>query len=135
MLVSEFSVMETEEALHDTNSNKAPGPDGINAGVLKEVWKYVKKEVFDFFSNFHSKNYIPAGLNSSFIALVPKTPNPSKAVDYRPISLMNFVMKLLSKVLAKSRGKVIGGLVSETQSTFVKGKQILDCILLSTELH
>jgi hypothetical protein len=39
-------------------------------------------------------------INGSYIILVPKKENPQKVGDYRPISLLNNSMKILTKLLA-----------------------------------
>ena len=54
--------------------------------------------------------------------------------DFRPISLVSSVYKILSKVLANRLRKVIGNVVSASQYAFIKGRQILDGILIANEL-
>nr|GEY57431.1 RNA-directed DNA polymerase, eukaryota, reverse transcriptase zinc-binding domain protein [Tanacetum cinerariifolium] len=49
---------------------------------------------------FHQGSF-PKGGNSSFIILIPKTPNPNMEKDYRPISLIGSMYKIISKILAK----------------------------------
>lgn len=68
-----FDINEVEEALKASDSNKAPGPDGLNVGVLKSMWKYIQKDFMEFFSEFNSNRVIPRGINSSFMALIPKS--------------------------------------------------------------
>jgi hypothetical protein len=41
-----------------------------------------------------------SSINSSVIALIPKKENPEKVDDYRPISLLNYSLKCITKVLA-----------------------------------
>jgi hypothetical protein len=53
--------------------------------------------------------------------------------DIRPISLVGCMYKVLAKVLANRLRSVIGTVVSDSQSAFVKGKQILDGILIAIE--
>lgn len=84
-----FTVQEAEHAFFSTNSNKAPGPEGMNAGVLKSLWHVIQRDFMDLLGNFNAKGHIPSGLNTSFIALVPKLQEPSSSMDFRPISLMN----------------------------------------------
>ena len=54
--------------------------------------------------------------------------------DYQPISLVRCIYKLLSKVLAQRLRGVIGSLISENQNAFVRGRQILDAVLIANEL-
>lgn len=42
--------------------------------------------------------------------------------------------KILSKVFANNLRKVVGNVVSEAQSAFIKGKQIMDGILVATKI-
>jgi len=53
--------------------------------------------------------------------------------DYRPLSLIGCIYKLLSKVLASRLGGVIGSHISENQNAFVGGRQIVDTLLIANE--
>ncbi|GKD58382.1 cysteine-rich receptor-like protein kinase, partial [Tanacetum coccineum] len=54
--------------------------------------------------------------------------------DYRPISLIGFVYKVILKLLASRLAKVIGSVISPNQSAFIKGTQILDGCLIANEI-
>ena len=82
---------------------------------------------------FHRNGKLTKGVNSTFIALIPKVSIPQQLNDYRPISLVGCMYKVLAKVLANRLRGVLGSVISESQSTFVKGKQILDGILIANE--
>lgn len=53
--------------------------------------------------------------------------------DFRPISLMGYVYKIISKVLTKRLKIVIFKLVDKQQMTFIKGRQMMDAALVANE--
>nr|GEX48296.1 RNA-directed DNA polymerase, eukaryota, reverse transcriptase zinc-binding domain protein [Tanacetum cinerariifolium] len=60
---------------------------------------------------------IPSGGNSSFITLIPKVSNANVVKDFRPISLIGSVYKIVAKILANRLVLVLGDLLSDTQSS------------------
>jgi len=74
------------------------------------------------------------GINSTFIVLIPKVDNPQRLNDFRPIPLVGSMYKVIAKLLANRLRMVISSVVSETQSAFVKNRQILDGILIANEV-
>lgn len=60
--------------------------------------------------------------------------SPQRLSDFRPISLVNCLYKILSKVLANRLQNVIGSVISPTQTIFVHGRQILDGLLIANGL-
>lgn len=73
-------------------------------------------------------------MNWASIVLIPKVATPESSEDYRPISLISSIMKSLSKILAVWLSKVMDRLVDISQSSFLKGRCILDNIATTEEL-
>ena len=61
-------------------------------------------------------------LNASFLTIILKKGNAVNIKDFRPISLVGSVYKLLSKVLANRLRAVLDNLISENQNSFVGGR-------------
>jgi len=133
-LTRPFSVDEVRRAVWDCENYKSPGPDGINFGFIKEFWDTLKDDVMRFLGEFHRNGKLARGINSTFIALIPKIDNPQCLHDFRPISLVSSLYKILAKVLANRLCGVIGSVISDSQSAFIKGRQILDGILVANEI-
>ena len=54
--------------------------------------------------------------------------------NFRPISLVSSVYKILSKVLTNRLRNVVGNVVSTSQYAFIKGRKIMDGILIANEI-
>lgn len=65
--------------------------------------------------------------------LIPKKYEVENMKDYRPISLVGSIYKILAKVRANRLKKVIEEIISESQHAFEKGRQILDATLIANE--
>nr|GEX90040.1 putative RNA-directed DNA polymerase, eukaryota, reverse transcriptase zinc-binding domain protein [Tanacetum cinerariifolium] len=72
--------------------------------------------------------------NSSFIALIPKIQDAKMVKDFRPISLIGNLYKIIAKILVNRLVFVLGDLVNEVQSAFVANRQILDGSFILNEL-
>ena len=86
------------------------------------------------FKEFHEQNSFIKSLNHTFLVLLPKKGGVEDLGDYRPISLLGGLYKLLAKVLASRLKKVIGKVISPDQNAFIKGRQILDGSLIANEV-
>jgi len=125
---------EVKTTVWDCDSFKSPGPDGINFGFIKTFWNEIKGDMLRFVSEFHWNGKLSKGINSTFIALIPKVKSPQTLNDFRPISLVGCIYKIIAKILANRLRQVIGSVVSDVQSAFVKNRQILDGTLIANEV-
>ena len=100
---------------------------------LKNVKSVVEVDVMAVFKHFHRYSMFELSLDASFLSLIPKKNNAIDVKDFRPISLVGSVYKLLSKVLTNRLRVVLDSLISESQNSFISGRQILDSVLIANE--
>lgn len=127
LLEEAFSVEEVQTAVFGLNGDKAPGPDEFTLAFWKFCWDIVKHEVMGFFAEFHSSDCFERSLNSTFIVLIPKKGGTDNLKDFRPISLVGSLYKILVKVLANRLKRVVGNVISNSQYAFVEDKTNFGC--------
>jgi retron-type reverse transcriptase len=123
-----FSDQEIEEVIKNLPNDKSPGPDGFNNEFIKSCWPIIGQDVKDLIMDFYDEKISLESINSSLITLIPKCQNPTNANDFRPISLLNSVLKIITKLLANRLQKIILKLVHKNQYGFLKDRSIQDCL-------
>lgn len=112
---------------------KAPGPYGLPSLFFQKYWSIVGRGVTKLAMDIlnHYKN--PVYRNSAFITLIPKHKNPSTPKYFRPISMCNMVMKIVTRAIANRLKGILPYIISEEQSAFVKGRLITDNVMIFME--
>ena len=72
--------------------------------------------------------------STSFIALISKVSDPVLLNDYRPISLIGCMYKIVTKILANRLKKIMSNFIDERQSTFIEGRHMLHSVLITNEV-
>jgi hypothetical protein len=115
-----FSTEEIDNIIKLLPIDRSPGPDGFNGLFLKICWHIIKTDFYALYHAFFNNSVILQCINNSHIMLIPKVPTPENLGDYRPNSLLNSCLKLLTKLLADHLQKVILKIVHLNQYGFIK---------------
>ena len=115
------------------NGNKSPCPDGFSMTCFQSCWSILKSDITAVLHNFHEQAVFERSLNVSFLTLIPKKPDAVEVKDFLPIRLVGGMYKIISKVLANCLRRVAHSLISDSRNAFVKGRQILDSVLIASE--
>jgi hypothetical protein len=135
-LVSPFLKEEIDSVIKHLPSDKAPGPDGFNTDFVKRCWPIICFDFYTLCQAFFNGNVCLQSLNGSRITLIPKTDSAVRVSDFRPISLLNTSIKIITKILANRLQKVMPRLIHKNQYGFIKARSIQDCLAWSLEyLH
>lgn len=77
---------------------------------------------------------MPRAVNATILTIIPKFPGATLIKDYRPISCCNTLYKLISKLLVTRLKPLLPKLILPNQTTFIKGRLLLENCLLASEL-
>ncbi|GJS64513.1 RNA-directed DNA polymerase, eukaryota [Tanacetum coccineum] len=108
-----FTKEEIKGAVWDCGLNKSSGPDGFTFGFYQRYWSLLEPDIVDAVNHFFTNGCCTKGCNSSFIALIPKTHDAKQVKDFRTISLIGSLYKIIAKLLANRLVILMGDLVNE----------------------
>jgi len=125
-LVLPFSLLEIKMVVKESDGNKIPGPDGFYFVFIKELCYFIKDGVRIMFDQFYGNSMLPRSFLSYFVVLIPKVDEHFALKNYCPISLLGCLYKLISKVLVAHLAIVLNSVISMSQSTFLKGRNLVE---------
>ena len=123
----EFSMISTEDSdwlgrpfeekevlgvIQGFNGDKAPGPDGFSMAFFQVCWAVVHLDIMVVLRAFHVFGSFEKSLNATFLALIPKKVGAVEVKDFRPISLVSGLYKILAKILANRLRLVLPKIIS-----------------------
>lgn len=125
---------EIKKTMFRLNANKAPGPDGLTSGFFKSAWDSVGDDVVNAVTHFFNSGFLPSSANATILSMVPKFPGASKVTEFRPISCLNTIYKVISRLMVKRLKTMLPSLILPCQTAFVEGRLLLENTVLASEL-
>lgn len=111
------------------------GYDGFNIGFIKEIWGRIRKHITQFVKQFFICGVFPKSINTTWVTLVPKKNIFMRIQDFRPISVVSSLYKIISKVVAIRLKPIIGEVISENQTSFIQKRSILMVFSLTMRVY
>jgi hypothetical protein len=132
-LETPFSHQEIDQVIKNLPTNKSLGPGGFNTDFMRKCWPVIAPEFYELSDKFFEGSICMHSINGFYVTLIPKNSSPASVGDYRPISLLNTSVKVLTKLLANRLQHVITKLVHQNQYGFLKARSIQDCLAWAFE--
>ena len=121
-------------ALKNQKVTKALGLDVLHPSFFKEFWNFVKVSIYRCIQDIFVTSFVPPLLNRALIYLIPKGNIHETINAYRPISICNTILKIISKVAITRLKSFLPNLVSPFQVVFVPKRKPGDNIIIFRKL-
>ena len=113
---------EIENVIKEMKCGKASGNDDISTEMIKALDDEGIKKITELCNPVYNTGYLPPDMSSSIFVRLPKKVKATECSEYRTLSLMSHILKILLKVILKRNKHNIESVISETQSGFMAGK-------------
>ena len=103
---------------------KAPGTDGLPPVVFKNIGPKTLQRLLDIYKACYLLGFLPEKWHDVKVIFIPKPGKTNYALprSFRPISLMQFMMKIMEKMLLWVNEEVTGLPLHKNQHGFRKGR-------------
>ena len=114
-------------SLKGMENSKSPGPDGLTKEFYFKFIDIFGPMLLKLYENIFYEDSLSESQKMSYITLICKDPvNHDNVKNYRPISLMNIDVKILSKLICNRMSVVTNNIIGIDQTCALKGRSILD---------
>jgi hypothetical protein len=139
MLEEEITPSEVEDAINEAKEMSAPGPSGHTITLYKLLFQEIpsiftaaiNQLVFNHeLATHHSFQWI----KHRKVIYIPKKPNPLAPGDFCPLSMLEVLYKIPSRIIAQRLTRTLPTIIGDHQHGFMAGKGIQEPSLLATHL-
>ena len=122
---------EVQSVLLSLTLGKASGPDEINNRVLRELSNVLSVPLCELFNKSLTEGVVPTSWKKAHVCAVYKKGDPSLVSNYRPISLLSNLNKVLERIVFKYVFNYLRDIdfLSPFQSGFVPGDSTINQLI------
>ena len=128
-LESSFAINELDDAIKKANMNSAAGIDGLSTRFISKFWKYFRVPLFKYATCCFRKGTLTSTFKSATIRLIPKKGENTSIKNWRPISLLSNLYKVLSRAINNRLLTTTDRILSRAQKGFTKSRYLQEVLI------
>jgi len=126
-LEKNIEIEEIREVVKISKKDKSPGSDGLTWEFYNFFWEFIEEIYFKTFSEIKEVGELISSQKCAIVKLLYKKNGRHKLKNYRPISLLNTDLKIITKVLANRLASTLKDIIHNSQKC-IPGRNIMDNI-------
>jgi hypothetical protein len=130
-LTRDLTLRDILDAIKALPKGKAPGHDGVPMEFFHEYAEEVASTLLKAFTAMLNFRATSASINKGLITLIPKTGDCVRLNNWKPITLLGSIYKVLAKTLVGRIQSAFTHIIRPNQTGFVKGRSILDNVFMA----
>ncbi|GBG73761.1 hypothetical protein CBR_g17101 [Chara braunii] len=133
-LEEDITTEEVARAIAELPRLKTPGLDGMSAEHYKELRNFLVILLTSAYNEALKGGALPQGFVDAYVVLLFKKGAKEDMRNWRQISILNALYKILAKILANRLKEALPSIIDHTHTGFVAGRQIVSNILLAQQI-
>ena len=111
-----------------------PGLDGFNFKFYRLARDFIAQNIFDIILSFLKIGWLPKGINTTYVTLLPKIIDPTEFKDFQLISMIHGIYKIIAKILTSKLKTVMQDIISINQIAFIADRNITNGFIIANDL-
>jgi exonuclease III len=128
-LDSQLTISELDESMEACNIRSAPGIDGLSNAFIKKYWQFFRVPLLNYATECFNKKRLTQNFRSASIKLIPKKGDHAQLKNWRPISLLSNMYKIISRAINNRLNKVVNRIFSRAQKGFNNHRYTQECLI------
>ena len=124
-----LSLDELDKSINNCNLKSAAGQDGFSNIVKKKCWPLLRRPLLKYANCCYNKGELTSNFRSACIRLIPKKGTCSSIKNWRPISLLSNLYKILSRALNARLDKIVNRICSRSQKSFNRSRYTQEVLI------
>ena len=125
---------ELQHTIKQLKSNKAPGPDSITAEMFKHGGYALHQKLLHLINDIISQRTTPSQLKLSEIITLFKKGDRQECKNFRPISLLSHLYKLINQIIYNRISKSLIAALPNEQAAYQPGRNTIEMIQMMQQI-
>ena len=112
-----------------SNKNSAAGGDGISGKFITKFWPLLRRPLLNYAQECFKKGILSDTFRTANIRLIPKKGDLSNIKNWRPISLLSNLYKIISRALSNRLKTTTDRITSRAQKGFTSSRYLQEVLI------